>query len=697
MRDDDEKVDAHAMLGYGYLLPWMAHWNHTSYMSAINPGWSGSTSVGPEVRSDRSVDVVGVVGEANGVTKVGFGSKPSLVSGVSEKLKGRLPFQREEKSVFGKVYGKSGTESCSGDDRVSPSRVRLPLVSAPHKIETSVEKCQLLSQRVPLRSLRDTEPKNLTLFTPVNNSVKSASDVVLTNVRDNGKSAMNEVTGGPREVYPSSYSSAPQEHYTSTKFHSYSSPSVHEKQMSSRLDHQRYSLSRLMRGSFTCFPHVPIADSDDDGHNVVRSQHHMIQNLIANPNISNQTSLLESTKPTNVYSSVEQVPQSVYGVKDASKYTNLDSVEELSRGLPRISQATHRFLMSKIPGVNLSDKGQFFRESMPPIKFKGNNFNEIIDLSPNPPTSDHTKLETLRSSIKREGKENISDFKFPTSVANESTPEPDTMDIGTLHENNNLSGEAPMLSNKCSKDSQNSLSTLGATTSARGKNLEKSGNINEEPHELLTLASPVDMETSTSRTRSLDVDQLLSNEKGHARSKSSNSSLGSDPSTRWVKRLKLCSLEHAALGTKSENIGETSHAKLTNVFSKTMKDGKTNLEAETVYNDEGHAEGQTVLEPPLVLSNAESSFTEAKEAVEITLSHPWIQRWSHNRAACSKKRHETVENRDSKSSNSAAGELKNKPFPSVAAMALMGKAMNSLNPSELTKKGPVIVWNMKGL
>lgn len=205
------------------------------------------------------------------------------------------------------------------------------------------------------------------------------------------------------------------------------------------------------------------------------------------------------------------------------------------------------------------------------------------------------------------------------------------------------------------------------------------------------------METSTSRTRSLDVDQLLSNEKGHARSKSSNSSLGSDPSSRWVKRLKLCSLEHAALGTKSENIGETSHAKLTNIFSKTMKDGKTNLEAETVYNDEGHAEGQTVLEPPLVLSNAESSFTEAKEAVEITLSHPWIQRWSHNRAACSKKRHETVENRDSKSSNSAAGELKNKPFPSVAAMALMGKAMNSLNPSELTKKGPVIVWNMKGL
>ncbi|KAL5055490.1 hypothetical protein RYX36_036172 [Vicia faba] len=659
MRDNDEKVDAHAMhgYGYGYLLPWMAHWNHTNYMSAVNPGSSG-LSVGPEVRSDRSGDVVGVVGEATEATMVGFGSEPS--------------FRKED--------GKSGTQSCSVDDKGSLSRVRWPLVSAPRKVETSIEKCQLLSQRVPIGSLTDTEPTNLTLFTPV----KSSSDIVPTNVCDKGKSAMNEVTGGLCEVYPSSYNSASQEHYTNTKFHSYSVPHVPEKQMNSLLDHQRFSLSRLMRGSFTHFPHDPIADSDDNGCNVVGSLHHKIQNLIDNPNITNQTSLLESTKPQNFYSSVEQVPQSVYGVKDASKYTNVDSVKKLSRSLPNVSQATHRFLMSKIPGVNLSDKGQFFRESVPPTKFKGKNFNEILDLSPNPPASDRAKLETLGSTVKSEGKENVPGFKCPTSVTNGSTPEPDTMDIGTSHENNNLPGEAPMPSNKGSKDSQNSLSTLGAATSARGKSLEKSGNINKEPHELLTLASPmVDMETSTSRTRSLDVDQLFSHEKGHAASKSSNSSLGSDPSSRWVKRLKLCSSEHA-LGTKSENIGETSHVKLTNIFS------KTNLEEETEYNDEGHAEaeGQTVLEP---LSNV-----EAKEAVEITLSHPWIQRW-RNRSACSKKRHETVENRDSKSSNSVAGELKNKPFPSVGAMALMGKAMNSLNPSELTKKGHVIVWNMKGL
>jgi hypothetical protein len=96
--------------------------------------------------------------------------------------------------------------------------------------------------------------------------------------------------------------------------------------------------------------------------------------------------------------------------------------------------------MSKNTDVNLSDKSQFFRESMAPTKFKGNNFNEILDLSLTPPASDHTvdclKLETLGSSRKSEKKENIHDFRCPTSLMNESSSEPDTMDIDTLHENN---------------------------------------------------------------------------------------------------------------------------------------------------------------------------------------------------------------------------------------------------------------------
>ncbi|TKY67572.1 F-box protein [Spatholobus suberectus] len=124
-----------------------------------------------------------------------------------------------------------------------------------------------------------------------------------------------------------------------------------------------------------------------------------------------------------------------------------------------------------------------------------------------------------------------------------------------------------------------------------------------------------------------------------------------------------------------------------------MKDSKTSLEPKMVHQ----AEGQMVPDLPATVStNGKSSFTEAKKTIEITLSHPWIQRWSHNRAASSQKRHELGQLREPKSSNAVLEEFQKKQFPSIAAMALMGKAMNSLNPSKLMKKGPVIVWNMKG-
>jgi len=214
--------------------------------------------------------------------------------------------------------------------------------------------------------------------------------------------------------------------------------------------------------------------------------------------------------------------------------------------------------------------------------------------------------------------------------------------------------------------------------------------INQEP-ELLNEEGPVvDRETSTSRTHSLELDHFLSHADQHVRSNSGNSSLGSDPSSRWVKRLKLSTMG-SAHGTESIRIGDVfSHEKV-NIFGKIMKDSKIRLEPKTIH----HAEGQMV--PVTVSTNGKSSLTEAKKTVEITLSHPWIQRWSHTRAPSSQKRHELGELREQKSSNAVLEESEKKQFPSIAAMALMGKGMNSLNPSELMKKGPVIVWNMKGL
>ncbi|RDX79119.1 F-box protein, partial [Mucuna pruriens] len=736
---DGEKVEAQAM--HGNQSVWMAHWMQTNYKSATAacnrlgidcelkeekedsgteqhdlPGGSDSSVHDGAFGEAARVTSVTLVNEADNekLKKASYDSKsfPALI--VSRKLDGRLPLQREQHGVYHREDGKSETEACSEDDIVSLNRAGtsgagLPSTSAhgPPKIETLVKECRVLSQEVLptallMKSQLDVEPKNLSVSTsPWNDFVKSASDMV-PNGRGKGKTVMPpQFTHEPREIYQSSYNLASRGRFTCTKYHAYSSLLISEKKMSSLLDPQGSSFSRWMKSGITHLPHDFIAGGDG-GLYFIRGQHHEIEKYVANPNITSHTASSESTKPQNFYglsSVVAQVPYSVRDLGSMKIYTSVDSVEGSSRGHPKISQTTHHFLMSEKTDVNLSDRGQFFREPIAPIKFKGNAFNEILEFSP--PTSDHAleglKLEAVGSSIKREGKENVQDFKCLKGLKNESSAETDTMDINALHKNN-LPGDVPLQTNKCFKDSQNSFTSQVATSSAREKTIAKSVNtalpdINQEPHELLSQESPVvDRETSTSRTHSLDLDHFLSHADKHARSNSVNSSLGSDPSSRWVKRLKLCTLG-SAHGTESTKIEETSsHEKVNKIFGKIVKDSKTSLEPKIVY----HAEGQMVQDLPVTVStNEKSSFTEVKKTVKITLSHPWIQRWSHNRAASSQKRHELAELREPKSSNTVPEEFQKKQFPSIAAMALMGKAMNSLNPSELMKKGPVIVWNMK--
>ncbi|XP_027354342.1 F-box protein At2g16365 [Abrus precatorius] len=735
---DGERVEAQAM--HGYQSVWMAHWMQASYKSAT-PACnrlrvdcelkevkedSGAEQHdllgGSEVAIDSSMHA-GVFGEAARATmatfsseadtgkskKASFDSKSFPIFNLSGKLDGRLPLQREQNGVCRVEDGKLESEAYSGNDNVSPNiaetpRAGLPSSSsdAPPKTETLVGECQALTQEVLptavlMKSPWDVEQKKLDVSTSLwNDFVKSASEIV-PNGHDKGKTVMPHFPREPCEIYQSSYNLASQERFTSTKYHSYSSLLIREKNMSNLLDPQRSSFSRWMEAGIAHLPPDRLPGIDERLY-LVRGQHHEIENYACNPNITNQTASLESTKPQNfngVSSVVAQVPCSVHDVETMKIY----NTEESSRGRPKISQTTHHFLVSKKTDVNLSDRGQFSRESIVPTKNIGNAFNEILDFSPS--ASDRApeglRLEAVGNSIKSEGKENVQDFKCPTNLKNESSAETDTMDIDALHKNS-LPGDVPLQTNKCSKDSQNSLRSQAAITSAREKAIAKSVNsalldINQEPHELLTLESPVvDRETSTSRTHSLDLDHL-SHAEEHSRS-NSNSSLGPDPSSRWVKRLKLSPLG-STNGTDSTKIGESSsNEKASTTFSNIIKDSKTSLEPKIVC----HVEGQMVSYLPTTVStNSKSSFTEAKKTVEITLSHPWIQRWSHNRAASSQKRHELAELHEPKSSNTQLEEFQKKQFPSIAAMALMGKALNSLSPSELTKKGSIIVWNAKGL
>lgn len=240
----------------------------------------------------------------------------------------------------------------------------------------------------------------------------------------------------------------------------------------------------------------------------------------------------------------------------------------------------------------------------------------------------------------------------------------------------------------------------GAITSGRERTKAGLTNIvipdtNQEPH---TLTSPVDeRETSASRTQSLDVEHLLSHAEEHGNSKSTTcgyGSLGPEPSSRWVKRLKLCASD-SALGTESEKIGETSsHEKVNKIFNKITKGRKTSLEPKVI----SLVEEQNV--PDLVATmstDGKPSFFKAKKTVEVALSHPWIRRWSNNHAASSPTNHELMELHEPQSSDTAIERFQKKQFPSVAAMALMGKAMGSIHPCQFVKKGPLVVWNTKKL
>ncbi|KAG7540380.1 hypothetical protein ISN45_Aa07g005920 [Arabidopsis thaliana x Arabidopsis arenosa] len=70
--------------------------------------------------------------------------------------------------------------------------------------------------------------------------------------------------------------------------------------------------------------------------------------------------------------------------------------------------------------------------------------------------------------------------------------------------------------------------------------------------------------------------------------------------------------------------------------------------------------------------------------------NPWIQRWSKKKAA------ETDEPRGGQQVN-AKGTVLEKQFPSIAAMAMMRKALSGINPTGCRKTNSLFVWNAEDL
>lgn len=205
-------------------------------------------------------------------------------------------------------------------------------------------------------------------------------------------------------------------------------------------------------------------------------------------------------------------------------------------------------------------------------------------------------------------------------------------------------------------------------------------------------------ELSTSRTESLEVEHLLSHVE-HPESSNSSPQHGNplypEPSSRWVKRLRLSASDSHAFGTKCLKMGDASSSdKVNKLFNRITSYNRTNSEPTLLRC---HGKGlQQFDTTSTVLRNMDSSEGLVKDHLDLSLSHSWIRRWCHNQETTGQARPAPQVACEPENSKSLLEKLQRKQFPSIAAMALMGKAVSSFRPCEFRKKGSLVVWSTEG-
>ncbi|KAE8708251.1 F-box family protein, putative isoform 4 [Hibiscus syriacus] len=488
---------------------------------------------------------------------------------------------------------------------------------------------------------------------------------------------------------------APKDHLMDSKLCSYSNFWVHEKKADALFESRRGG-SSLSRQNV-----APLLLNDQSRNDSQNKQSQKVETdscIRLLPSLGGPEAK-KSGKADDEHFLLPRIPCSVHDVKTMGICTTIDSMEELPTDPSKISQTTHQFFITKKTGANLTEGGQEFRDTTVSPKLKGNMFNEFLGLSPS--FSFHgqegIKLQPLESSTGNERKENAGDVGTSTvCLKNESSVETDTMELDVFQKSL-LSSVAFCPSDQNIKG----VHTLSETENATGEARNKTNNIelpdmNDGLPALPAAANSMnDGMTSTSRTQSLDADHLLCYAEQPANSNTTacpDGVLGPVPSSRWVKRLKLNTSDPFAFGTKSSRIGEVSSREKINKISKIMNCSGTSSES-TV--------GRSYVRPklaldqtPVLLKNKDSTSSgSVRKSHEISLSRAWIHRWCRNKDAPRNKKPDAAVLCEPQSSKATSDELQEKQFPSIAAMALMGNAVNGFHPCEFRRKGSLIIWN----
>ncbi|OWM83848.1 hypothetical protein CDL15_Pgr004279 [Punica granatum] len=390
--------------------------------------------------------------------------------------------------------------------------------------------------------------------------------------------------------------------------------------------------------------------------------------------------------------------RSFFDIETMRICTTIDSVE----GSKFHQKMKELFFTEKKTDANLLKGGKILRESVSSTtQFKGNTnkFSEVLRLSRGG-GQQGVKLQPLWSSTDSEEKDNADDLK------NESSAETDTMDMDALKDDH-LCGEGVSLSNKNCVAFPKLLASRAAAESMNEEGRSRE-NADIPPLDLNYLALPSatssstdDKEPSMSKTQSLDAAHLLPTADGHMNQSKSTES-ASDPGIRWVKRLKLSNSETLfARGTKILKMeeGTSSPEKFNPFLGKTMKRRMTSSEpltSEKSYKKKPILSDRNDHSVMKGCGSCSTSQSLEKSRSEL-LSNTWIRRWCRVQKT---KKHEGEEAAfvfcEPQSLKASLDEIRKKQFPSLAAMALMGKAMHGFRPCEFKKSGSFVVWNTRG-
>ncbi|KAL9173962.1 hypothetical protein ABFS82_02G022100 [Erythranthe guttata] len=280
------------------------------------------------------------------------------------------------------------------------------------------------------------------------------------------------------------------------------------------------------------------------------------------------------------------------------------------------------------------------------------------------------------------------DAKASKVTRNNLSAETDTI---SSREKNLQSGSYSTASTKVLDTKSNLPPWIQRATSSR-KTVSKQPHIEIPDINFPALAnSPENICPISSKTQTLEMEQPK---------RKSNFSLdnypNADPSTRWIKRLKMSPSNNPAQCTKSSNLGENpSPEKASKFFRRILESDVISSEiTPTMYG--GGKELALSDQGGCFFSKDKNLITEPnKKDKGLLLSHAWVQRWLSNGSRIAEKKPERGIFCEPQISKLELKNIEKGQCPSIAAMALMGRALTCFQPCELQKRGSFTVWNTK--